>query len=250
MALDERHRLARERVGQVAGLGGRLAAAHHRIERVLLGLLLAFDRSLGDLVDARLVDGRVVELGAVQEAEELVEAAHHRVLRRRRTEMPLADDPARVPARLQVGGEQDLGDRRAEALRLAALDAVGVELVAEALLIAAGHERGARRAADRGGDVPTGEPDAARRQRVEVRRGAAGVAVSVGADVADAEVVGENDDDVRGPIGGFRGARSGQERERYRAGQPSRSERRIRVTSNGSPDSLAPSCCTRLTVLS
>ena len=37
MAFDERHRLASERVGEVAGLGGRLAAAHHRIEGVLLG---------------------------------------------------------------------------------------------------------------------------------------------------------------------------------------------------------------------
>ena len=70
--------------------------------------------------------------------------------------------------------------------------------MAEALLVAAGQQAGARRAAVRARDVALRAADAVLGDRVDVRR--RDVLAAVDADVGVAEVVGQDDDDV-----GFRG---------------------------------------------
>ena len=65
----------------------------------------------------------------------------------------------------------------------------------EALLVAAGHQAGARGAAIRPADVAAGEAHAVPGQRIDVRRG--NLRVALAAQLAVAEVVGDDDEDVR-----------------------------------------------------
>ena len=93
VAIDERDRLARERLGEESGLVDRLAAAEDRIDGV--AVLVRLLGSALDVVDARLLERIEVEIAAVQEAEVLVETARHRMLRLGRAEVPLADHAGR-----------------------------------------------------------------------------------------------------------------------------------------------------------
>ena len=68
------------------------------------------------------------------------------------------------------------------------------EADAQAVLIAAGDERGARRRADRGVRVALKKADAARRDAVDVRR--LEIPAPVAGDVRVAEIVGHDVDDV------------------------------------------------------
>ena len=141
VAIDERDRFARERLGEEGGLVDRLAAAQHRIDRVavlprLLGTAL-------DGVDAGLPERIEIEIAAVQEPEVLVEATRHRMLLLVRAEVPLADHAGGVAALLEVERQHALVERRAETFLGRSGDAAGVELVAEALLVAARHQAGA-----------------------------------------------------------------------------------------------------------
>ena len=69
----------------------------------------------------------------------------------------------------------------------------GRSLPVPTLLVATGHQRGARRVAHRRGDVAVGEADAALGERVDGRRRDV---AAVRGHVAVAEVVGDDDDDV------------------------------------------------------
>ena len=149
-----------------------------------------------------------IEIAAVQESEVLVEATRHRMLRLGRAEVPLADHAGGVAALLEVVRQHALVERRAETFLGRSGDAAGVELVAEALLVAPGHETGARRTAHRRGDVALGEARSALGDGVDVRRPRGGAAV--GADVAVPEVVGEDDDQVRRPLRLGREHRAGE----------------------------------------
>src|SRR5207245_2708757 len=131
--------------------------------------------------------------------EELAEPAVERVELFLLTLVPLADQGGRVAGGLKAGGDRRLGDRQALA-GAAEGDDGRVELVAEPLLVSAGEEPGPRRRADRAGDVTALAANAGIREGVEVRRGHLRAAVE--ADVAIAEVVGEEDDDVRAVGGG------------------------------------------------
>ena len=112
--LDERHRLASEGVREVLLLVGRLLAAE--------------DAGRAEVI-----------VRAAQEAEELVKPAPLRVEFGRRAEMPFADQPGRIPGRLQAIGQRRLGQGQTLA------PAAGIELVPEPRLVPAGQQTGAGR---------------------------------------------------------------------------------------------------------
>jgi hypothetical protein len=156
--------------------------------------ILLLVRLLRAAQDAGAVE---VAVRAAEEAEELVEAALLRVELRGGAEVPLADQPGGVAGGLQTVGQRRLRCRQAGAALLALLPLApgGVEFVAEALLVAAGQQAGAGRRTVRARDVAVGEPRPGLGQRVEVRR--RHVLAAVEAHVGVAEVVGQDDDDVR-----------------------------------------------------
>ena len=137
----------------------------------------------------------------VEEAVEALEAAPERPLVVRsggarlvdRREMPLAD-----AHRVVAVGLQDLGERRrllrdVAALARKAAVGVGEERHADAVVVAAGEQRRARRRAERR-DVEVVVADALPGERVHRRRRDLG---AVAAEAAEADVVVEDDDDVR-----------------------------------------------------
>ena len=70
-----------------------------------------------------------------------------------------------------------------------------IVLKTEMSLIAASDKAGARRCADRSGNIAIGAAHTGRRERIKVGRGHD--LAPVNADVAVTEIVGENDEDVR-----------------------------------------------------
>ena len=166
----ELDRAVGEGVGEVAGKPGGAAAVVER-QQVLP------ERGLGD-VDA------VVVVAAAGEAVEVVEADVERMVYRRRAEMPLPNDAGAVTGLLQVARygrylPQQFG--------------------AESSRVAAGHERRARRNAERVRHVPVAEDDAGFRDPIEMRRLDFGR--SLEAHVAVAQVVGQDHQDVRTLVG-------------------------------------------------
>ena len=115
-----------------------------------------------------------------------------------RPQMPLAHQAGDVAGRFQAIGQGGLGD--GQPLGAAAR----IELVAEAVLVAAGQQPRAGRRAVGPGYVSVGEPHAGSGQRVQVRRG--DILAAVEAHVRIAHVIADNDQDVgslrlRGPAG-------------------------------------------------
>ena len=80
---------------------------------------------------------------------------------------------------------------------------LGIEFIAEALLVPAGDKPGAGGTADRIGNVAVGATDAGGGEAVEVRRG--DVAGTLKADVAVAEIVRDDDENVGATLGGMGG---------------------------------------------
>jgi hypothetical protein len=109
--------------------------------------------------------------------------------------VPFADAGGDVAGLLQHGGDHDLA-ARLDGLVALVVDQAGAEGVA------AGEELAARRPAQRRG-VAVLEPRAALGQGIDVGR--LGVVAAASADVAEADVVGEDEDDVglaaRGGLG-------------------------------------------------
>ena len=176
LLLDELHGGVAEPVGHVSTLGGGGAVSQeHAVGRRLLHL----------------------EVGprALEAPHEPVEAALVGVIRVGVAEVPLAHQPGLV-----AGAPQAVGDRRLfqshAALHVAGGD---VLLVAEALLVAAGHEASPGGGADAGGHVEGLEDRAFGRDGVDVGREPRHVRrrLWLEAEVRVARVVGEEHDDVR-----------------------------------------------------
>ena len=115
-----------------------------------------------------------------------------------RPQMPLAHDAGDVAGRFQAIGQGGLGD--GQPLGAAAR----IELVAEAVLVAAGQQPRAGRRAVGSGYISVGEPHPGGGQPVQVRRG--DILTAVEAHVRIAHVIADNDQDVRflrlrGPAG-------------------------------------------------
>ena len=182
--VDEGGGLAAESVGEILLFGDGLPAAH---DRIAAGW------------------GRIhVGVRAAEEAEKLVEAAAERMPLLLETEVPLADDPGGVARGLEPLRENRLGEREADVL-VGHEDRARIELVAEALLIAAGHQRGPRGTAIGAAHVAVGEAHAVLRERVEMGRG--NVLTAVGAGVGVSVIVGHDDQDI-----GFDGGSGGGKR--------------------------------------
>ena len=200
MLLDERDRLAGERIGQV---------------------LLFFDWLVA-AEDGRTLTGEI-RVCAAEEAEELVEAALLRTESIAAAQVPLADQAGRIAGRLQPIGNRRFRKRQSKSgpTRAAASWSVGlvgrlilrflcrlcsllraslplvvarIELMAEPRLIAARQQAGTRRRTIRAGDVTARAADAGVGQRVDIRRG--DVRAAVHADVGIAHVVADDHDDV------------------------------------------------------
>ena len=162
VALDERHRLAPE------GIGGVVQFVH---------LLVAAQ-------DAGLVH---VAVRAAEKTIELVEAALGRAHGRFGAKVPFANDAGGVAGGFEALGDGRFGQRHS-------LRAGGIELVSEAVLVAAREQGGARRRAIRPGHVAAGEADARRGEGVEVRRG--DVLAAMKAHVRVAHVIADDEEDV------------------------------------------------------
>ena len=183
VTVDEVDRLPREDVGQV------LLDLDHVVPAVDLAPGAGARRPVR--VEHRLgVVAREVRRPTREQAEVLVEAPRQRLLGRPPAEVPLADVARRVAGPAHEVAEGPLVRRQPD------LDVAAgrVELVAVALRVAPGHQPRPRRAAHRGGDVGGGEPDALGRELVEPGRPHDGTAVA--AEVAPAEVVGDDQDHV------------------------------------------------------
>src|SRR5207237_4647567 len=112
----------------------------------------------------------------------------------RAAEVPLADAGGGVTELLEPVGHRRLGERQAEAAP--AGPATAVELVAEAGRVAAGQEAGPAGGAVGGGDVAVGESHAVLGDGVDVRRRDV-LHDPLEPELAPADVVGQEDDDVR-----------------------------------------------------
>jgi len=137
---------------------------------------------------------------AAEEAEVLIEAALQGMVRRTIPEVPFSHEPRDVPRRLHPIGEGRLRQRQPELE--ARVQAARVELVAEALLVPARDEACAGRAADRAGDIAVREAHALPGHGVEV--GSGDFLAAVASELAVAQVVPEDHDDVRAPLGKLR----------------------------------------------
>jgi hypothetical protein len=162
---------------------------------------------------------------AAERAVGVVEAEALRSLLGQRAEVPLAGHGGVVAAGLEQAGQGD-GVPGQGAIGLGGDDA-------ETAPDAAGHEARAGRAAD-GGDIVGTQLEAFAGEPVEVRRGSV---AAVERHVRPAEVVGHDEDDVRGGRGGgTTGSRGCQEKtEGRRAGEKDRGfigRRRRRVRSS------------------
>ena len=239
MPVDEIERLAGEDLRQVLTLLHDLPAAED-------GSL----PHLGERQRAPVLDpfgGRLDVDRAALHAEELVEATVEGVLAVAPAQLPLADGAGRV-----AGGAHDLGQGRLVRVQ-AVVPARRVEFVALPLRVASRHQAGTGRAADGRGDVAGLEPDAAAGEFVDVR-GVDDLA-AVDADVAVAEVVGQDEDDVGraaclfgGRVGGAAECRDEDGREDEEAAERSRPGGRRVLTPPAAAaggDAGAPSLCRR-----
>ena len=158
----------------------------------------------------------LVVIGVAEElAEILVEAALRGVELVAVAEMPFAEGARGVAGGLQPIRNGGLAEREAEAVDIGLGDPRAVyaarlldhvakrELKSDALLPAAGHEAGARGRAHGGIGVEIGKLHALGREAIDVGRLDVGRAHA--AEVAVAEIIGEDEDDVR-----FRQARRGR----------------------------------------
>src|SRR5215813_2631798 len=124
-------------------------------------------------------------------------------------EMPFAEDPGGVPGFLKLPRETDLCVRGESVVAGAGSGNDFGD--AAALLIASGHQPRAGGTTNGPAGMEIGEADAARGEAVEIRRPNVGVAVA--AHVAVAEIVGENQQNVRPARGsGQRGGGGAEEK--------------------------------------
>src|SRR6266568_146408 len=106
--------------------------------------------------------------------------------------MPLADLTGRVAGIGEDVGNGDFAGRQSGYVVVRIVD--GIILVAEAMLIPAGHESGARGTAEWVRDAGIGETHAGLGETIDVRSGEVFAALET--DVGEAKVIGEDHDDV------------------------------------------------------
>jgi hypothetical protein len=172
---DEVHRVLSECLGGVADVVHRLGALEDGIARVRRGV--------------------EVVMRAAEEAEVFVEATLERMERRLVAEVRFAEPPGRVARVMEPIPDGLLRERQAEIFH-GRLGGAGIELVPEALLVAARHEARARRRAIRPAHVAAREAHAVLRDGINVRCGNL-LREALAAEFAPAEIVGEDDEDVR-----------------------------------------------------
>ena len=190
---------------QVQEEGPRLVGPYelHCLPGVLLG-----DR--GVLLDARGEDLEIphqrqrdvlaIHVVAVRDSEVVVESLVGRHEVGMVAQVPLADGHRGIAA-----GLEDLGDghlRRVQPLAGCGeqhAEVLFVDMHVDTSRVAAGHQAGSRRGADRAGRIEVGQPHALAGHPVQYRR-----VVRLGpegADVGIAEVIAENDDEIRLGVG-------------------------------------------------
>ena len=207
VTLDERDRLAPERVRQVRLLRHRFRAAQD--------LPVEGRAPFGDpseiKANAPVIrpddDGnaRPEAVPAPHEAEELVEAPLHRVVLGRNAEVPLAHRAGHVARRLQAVREGGLLEGEG------IVGCVFVTMHAKTLLVPPGQQPRARRTAPGPGHVPVREPHPAGREGVEVRR--RDVLDALEPEVPVAEVVRDDQQDVGLAVRRRRGSRRAAQRD-------------------------------------
>jgi len=143
--------------------------------------------------------------GAAEDAEEAVVAALERAVVRQIAEMPFAHQARAVARLLEQRRQGRMARRQPDTLRRRRVDRL-FQADRQAHLIAPGDQPGARRRAVGGIGIALREPQPLERQAVDVRRRV--VALAVAAHVGIAEVVGEDEDDVR--LGRLRKAGTGK----------------------------------------
>ncbi len=132
-------------------------------------------------------------MALVQEAEKLIEAVPMGVMVRRAALVPFADQSGRVSGALQGFGDCDFLHRQAEARSFIERSG-GIELITEACRNSPGEQARPGRAAIGTGDIAGGEPNAVRRDRVDMRRWNLGIPLT--AELPITEVIREEDNDV------------------------------------------------------
>src|SRR5436190_3172876 len=138
MPLNERNRLAREGFGEIFLFVHLCRAAPDGIQAVRFGIH--------------------IRMRTVEEPEKFIKAAAGRKKLWLESQMPFADDAGRITRCFEAVSNGDLLDRQAENF-FGLSGWAGIEFVAEALLVAASHQAGARGAANRTGDITAGETD-------------------------------------------------------------------------------------------
>ena len=176
-AIDPVDRAARDQVGEIAVFAVRLFARPEVVPA------------------ARIAVGEVVDAARHRPEERLVARAQ-RTERGRIAEVPLADQRGPVAGRAQQRRQGRMLGRQTER-RAAAAPAVDRLLggAAQPVLVARRHQREPGRRADRRVRIALRHPQAAGGEAVEHRRDR--LAAAVAAEVGEAEVVGDDEDDVR-----------------------------------------------------
>ena len=207
--LDEGARLVEEQVVGVLHPRGRVPRAGNRADG-------CDDVRQSDLlgVPPEEVGIVVVRVGLVDEAVEVVEPVAFRLpFGAHLAKAPLADERGGVAGLLQHAGHGHVA-RRQRLCRVVAR--AGIAAHAGVTHVPAGHEHAARRRADSRPGVELREADPLGRQPIEVRR--LDDPLPVRTEIAVAEVVGQDEDDVR-PRRGLRGRTCGGQRSQARPQQ-------------------------------
>jgi hypothetical protein len=140
--------------------------------------------------------GSVIEVvgRAAEDAEEAVVAALERAVVRQIAEVPFADEARAVARLLEQRRKGRMARRQPDVFRRRGVDRL-FEAHGKTHLIAPGDQAGACRRAVGGIGIALREPQSLERQPVDVRRGV--VALAVAAHVGIAEIVRQDEDDVR-----------------------------------------------------
>ena len=172
-------------------LGEAIDGLHRAIAEQVRHIAMAVDRHLV-LVKWRTRLGAVIEVmrGAAEKAEELVVSCLVGAEARQEAEMPFADQLGRIVGLLEDRRNGRMVWRQANVLRRIRADRL-LEADDEPLLIAPGHECGARGRAARRVRISLRKAHALRREPIDVRRRV--VALAVAARIGVAEVIGHDE---------------------------------------------------------
>ena len=184
-SLERADRMVAQQVGQIARLMQR---------RVAIPQVGMIRHGVGEIIDR-----------AAAEPPEMLISAFERSEARQGPEMPLADEPGFIAG---VAQERRKSGVRRRDPDIAARDRL-LETDREAILVAAGDQRRARRRTNRAVGIGLSEPQSFGGQAIDVRRSK--VRPAVAGQVGIAEVVGHDEQDV-GPGPRLRGERARQRR--------------------------------------